>query len=84
VSGYETRFALVRGVVYREQRSIRDHDIETYWMRVSIPPDGAPGKRSKWRVKYAADRLPAHEIIPAERATQIVEFAHAAFFGGAS
>jgi hypothetical protein len=61
------RFALVRGVVYRQP------DGGEKWHRRSVPPDTAPGKRSKWPPTYLPHRLPAHELISKDEASRLAE-----------
>ncbi len=71
----DLEFVLVRGVVYQRLRSIvgRRPRIEYKWHRRSVPPDVAPGKRSKWPPVYPDDRLPAHETIDPAAARRIME-----------
>lgn len=71
----DLEFVLIRGVVYQRLRRIvgRRPRTEYKWHRRSVPPDMAPGKRSKWPPAYADDCLPDHETTDPATARKIME-----------
>jgi len=64
-------FALVRGVVYKRVRELTRNGERVSYLRVSVPPESAPGRASRWPARYAEHKLPEHEAIDRIRAREI-------------
>ncbi len=64
-------YALVQGVAYK--RSLQDtrRSAEWVYVRISVPPDAVPGKKSKFKAVFREHQLPAHEVISREQATEL-------------
>ncbi len=79
MTGAHPPLVLVRGVVYklmnRSHLPLSRPNFE--YIRMSVPPDAMPSKRSRWPYSYTTHRLPAHEVIDQATATAVIDSAMA-------
>lgn len=61
---------LIKGTVYALSAPT-PHCENFSYLRISVPPDAVPGRRSSARMRYLASSLPPYEVITPERAKEI-------------